>query len=275
MKREKRVEIANDTLKILKNGNYSNNEGEIIDISVEQRFAEENTRIYLPEELEHLLEKYQGPETGIETNIEVVNRTTLDAVRSLDAAGKKKILLLNFASAKNAGGGFLNGSQAQEESIARASGLYNCLLRAPEYYKVHRGMKSCLYTDNMIYSPGVPIIKDEEGRLLEQPVTAAIITSAAVNAGVVRQREPGMASRIKDVMAKRLDKVLLVSYLNGHETLVLGAWGCGVFQNDPAMIAGLFHEALTKRFKGAFRSVCFAVLDRGGKVMPHFEKLFS
>lgn len=50
----------------------------------------------------------------------------------------------------------------------------------------------------------------------------------------------------------------------GYRRIVLGAWGCGVFRNDPAAVAGAFHALLTGdgRFAGHFEHVVFAVLDR-------------
>jgi uncharacterized protein (TIGR02452 family) len=84
-----------------------------------------------------------------------------------------------------------------------------------------------------------------------------------VNAGAVRRNEPANAGRIGPVMRSRTAKVLAVARDRGHDALVLGAWGCGVFRNDPAAVAGWFREHLTGEgaFVGAFRRVAFAVLD--------------
>lgn len=81
----------------------------------------------------------------------------------------------------------------------------------------------------MIYSPNVPILKNEDGNNLEELISSAIITAPAVNAGVVKQREPERISEIEKVMKRRIRKVLAISLENGHTTIVLGAWGCGVF----------------------------------------------
>src|SRR5581483_1260737 len=122
------------------------------------------------------------------TVFEVKNETTIAAILRAPAALGEPCAL-NFASAKNPGGGFLGGALAQEECIARASGLYPCLLQASEYYTFHRNLETCLYSDHMIYSPAVPVIKNEEGELLPAPVCITIVTSPAVNAGVVRRNE--------------------------------------------------------------------------------------
>jgi uncharacterized protein (TIGR02452 family) len=57
--------------------------------------------------------------------------------------------------------------------------------------------------------------------------------------------------------------------------LVLGAWGCGVFKNDPEQIAELFRSALAGRFRGAFTHVVFAVLDSSGETLGPFEQVFE
>jgi len=174
-----------------------------------------------------------------------------------------KTLCLNFASAKNAGGGFLNGSQAQEESLARSSGLYPSLISQEEMYFYNRGQKSCFYSDYMIYSPSVPVFRADNGALLDHYYLSSFITSPAVNAGVIRQREPERIEEIYQIMSQRLEKVLWVAYENRYTTLVLGAWGCGVFANDPNMISKIFAELLGKqsRLAAYFKQITYAIYD--------------
>jgi len=191
-----------------------------------------------------------------DTIIEVVNETTLSAGKRLVEFGCHPVLL-NFASATNPGGGFLNGARAQEEYPARSSCLYECI-RSNAMYAFHRENYDPLYTDYAIYSPGVPIIRDDNGTLLEVPYTIAMITCAAVNASqlpVKRRHEIGPA------MLKRICKVLSVGLAHKHDGIVLGAWGCGAFANDGHEIALLFHNALSDSFKGAYRRVIFAIVD--------------
>ncbi len=209
---------------------------------------------------------------------EVVNETTLSAARKLTQADDNaNPLALNFASAKNPGGGFLKGSQAQEESLARASGLYPCIAQMQAMYNTNRQFRSCLYTDNMIYSPGVPVFRDDRDQLLEAPNLVSFVTAPAVNAGVVRRRGTENVGRIEDVMRGRMEKVLSLAVIHHHETLVLGAWGCGVFRNNSGDVARWFGDYLTGDglFSRAFRKVVFAVLDsRGGAVIRPFQDLF-
>jgi uncharacterized protein (TIGR02452 family) len=195
--------------------------------------------------------------------VEVTDETTLAAARRLTGASGAEVLALNFASAKNPGGGFLGGSRAQEESIARSSSLYASLLEAPRYYAANRASHSTFYTDHAVYSPGVVVFRDDAGALLEEPYRAAIVTAPAANVSALRQhgRTDGAGERIAATMKRRTDNVLALAAARGHDTLVLGAWGCGVFGNDPALIARLFAEALASPLGRCFRRVTFAVYD--------------
>jgi uncharacterized protein (TIGR02452 family) len=115
----------------------------------------------------------------------------------------------------------------------------------------------------MIYSPGVPVFRDDAGGLLEEPYRVAFLTSPAVNANVVRDREPGRMGEIAGVMRGRIARALWAALREGHSHLVLGAWGCGAFGNDPGSLAALFAEALGPGgpYHGVFRHVVFAVFD--------------
>ena len=62
-------------------------------------------------------------------------------------------------------------------------------------------------------------------------------------------------------MRARIRKMLVVGLTHGHLDIVLGAWGCGAFGNDPGLIAKLFGDALRGPFAGCYRRVIFAVTD--------------
>ncbi|WP_196893171.1 TIGR02452 family protein [Aureivirga marina] len=271
--RQKRKSLAEETLKILDDGFFSTSSGKKITIKDIQTKAEKNTKLYRPNESDKLLETDWSTKPTFETNIYVIRDTTLNATRKLIENGFENTICLNFASAKNPGGGFLGGSQAQEESIARATGLYPTLLNASEYYQTNRNTRSCLYTDYMIYSPNVPIFKDESGENLENLVTCSIITAPAVNAGIVRKKEAKKAHLIENVMKIRIEKVLAIALENNHTSVVLGAWGCGVFQNNPEDIATYFKEVISEKFPNQFENIAFAIYSNNKKILEPFYKL--
>jgi len=175
------------------------------------------------------------------------------------------ITALNFASAKNPGGGFQGGAQAQEESLARSSALYPCIAQMAEMYGENRKCKTCAYFHYMVYSPAVPVFREDSGELLPSPYPLSIITAPAPNAGVMQTRIKGNAGEeIERVLGERIDRILAVAMHQRADVLILGAYGCGVFRNDVTVVARLFSQMLLGKYKGAFRHVHFAVPDRHG-----------
>lgn len=262
MSRQKRAQVAQQTVEILDRGTYTSADGREVSLVDSLAAARSSTRLYTPDQLQSLVEELPAAEG--ETTFSVANETTLAAARRFaEADPQQDVLCLNFASAKNPGGGFLGGSQAQEESLARASGLYACIDPVREYYETNRGYGSSIYTDHMIYSPRVPVFRDDDDELLARPYLATMLTAPAVNAGAVQKNEPDRVRLIEPTMLRRIEQVLAVARAHGHNTLVLGAWGCGVFRNDPASVARWFAQQLREntRFQNAFRHVHFAVLD--------------
>ncbi len=233
--RKQRAAIAQETLDILEQGFYHSTNGDRVNLVADLATAKNQTLHYRVEDFEAVFEQCdRHPPRSESTTITVTNETTLDAAyRLVVEQGQTHAMALNFASAKNPGGGFMGGSQAQEESLARATGLYPCLTQHMAFYQTHRQQRSTLYSDAMIYSPAVPVFRDSEDVLLEQPYMLSILTSPAVNAGALRQNaRKSDCAQIESVMLARVEKALAVAMVHGHRTIVLGAWGCGVFQND-------------------------------------------
>lgn len=255
MNRTNRRQLAEDTLAILDRGHYALGEHSYT-ITPDLAAAVAGTRLYEPGGWPPV------PDTGEREHLITVDGdTTLAAARRIAGQADEVPAVLNFASAKNPGGGFLGGSQAQEESLARSSGLYPCLQACPDYYRRNRAHGSALYTDHLIYSPDVPVFRDDSGDLIP-PYRLAFITAPAPNAGAIAHNDPDLIADIPAVLANRIRGVLSVAAHHQHHRLILGAWGCGVFRNDPAMVARGFAEALQGAFSGVFDHIHFAVLDR-------------
>ena len=180
---------------------------------------------------------------------------------------------------KNPGGGFLKGAQAQEESLARSSALYKSLLLCPEYYEFHRRNGSLLYSDRMIYSPDCPVFKQDDGTLLEEPYLVDFITSPAPNAGAILRNRPKDLDLIPEVFYARTTKLLSLAAYHNCDTLILGAWGCGVFRNQPSLVATMFADLLLANgpFWGRFKKVIFSVLDssKNKGTFMEFEKCLA
>lgn len=265
---------ADETLKIIDEGTYTNSKNMLIDIKLEIETAVNETQFFGSDELANINDSCV-PMPSDPTCFEVTSEDSISSILRQIGEGHTNPMCLNFASAKNPGGGFLNGSIAQEESLAVSSALYACQQRIPEYYGIHRGMKSCIYTDNMIYSPGVPIFRNNSGQLLEERALCTMITCAAVNAGVVKSREPENSTHIEAIMDTRIEKLLSLCVLKKHDVLVLGAWGCGVFRNDPHDIARLFGKHLYGKFQNHFKKVVFAVYSKNERFIQPFKEIFE
>ncbi|MBS2014902.1 MAG: TIGR02452 family protein [Deltaproteobacteria bacterium] len=246
-----------EAVEIASRGAYEAPSGRRVDLAAAVASAIARTRDYAPED--HVPEPAGG--ARVATRISVVNGTSLASARAIASRTRAVPFVLNFASAKNPGGGFLNGARAQEESLARASALYPTIVHS-RMYAHHRASHDCMYTSWMIHSPEVPVFRDDEsGVLLEEPYPCTFLTAPAPNAGVVLARTPSRRDELERVMAERVARVLAIAAAEGHRHLVLGAWGCGVFANDPRVVTRAFQVELGGRFAGVFEEVVFAVLD--------------
>jgi uncharacterized protein (TIGR02452 family) len=269
--------IAQDTMNILERGMYISPKGHEVIIQTDLEKACKRTQLLSGEELETFLIHRNFPAPKFPSKISVTGETTLQAAEQLARVSSDTVAVLNFASAKNPGGGFLGGAQAQEESLARSSGLYPSLLTQSRFYEFHRKQDNLLYSDMMIYSPNVPVFRNDAGVLLEEPYRVSFVTSAAPNAGAIANNQPHRLEQIPDALENRAEYVLATAESFGHERLILGAWGCGVFRNDPVMVAQTLSRLLETKFKGAFREVVFAVFDssREQRVNRAFQTEFE
>lgn len=266
-------------MEIIERGNYVIN-GKTVDISKMQEASVKGSILFTPSQAEKILLKYPESESSVkesktQTVIHVVNCSAVDAVLRLADEGIHNPGVLNFASAKNPGGGFLNGAMAQEESLAASGGLYQTLIKNEDYYRNNRNCTSMIYTDHAIYSPEVVFFRDGRFRLLEEPVTASVLTLPAVNMGqaILKGEDVREAER---VMKRRMKLVLALFDKMNVRHLVLGAYGCGVFRNDPHKIACWWKELLENCFAGSFDSITHAVLDHSekGTCIRAFEEIF-
>lgn len=260
MKKNFRAQIAQETLQILEAGAYTTPTGGRVDLAASVAASVAGTKLYREDTTRGAPRIRDAA-----TRLSVTAETTFEAIArlNLEGSGADGLAALNFASARNPGGGFLGGAQAQEEALSRSSALYPCLLTQPEYYERNRAGRSLLYLDLLIYAPRVAFIRDDAGVLLESPVFASVITSPAPNAGAVARNQPEDLPRVPEVLLRRATQVLAVAEREGVERLILGAWGCGVFRNDPGMVARTFASLLRGdgAFARSFSEVVFAIYD--------------
>jgi len=277
-KRDERRATAEETLELLKRGTYScaGADGAWVEVDISSSIAQSLEGTFTMGATEEVPAIW--PRVGLgKTQIDLHDSDTLDAAGRLVSAGLS-VVALNFASAKHPGGGWLGGSEAQEENVARRSSLYTsltCASAQPFYNEMRAVMKDGndgMYSNALVYSPHVVAIRDGDERLTPSPFTAAFITSPAVNAGHARKHAVDEET-IRATLLERARKVLQLAASKGHDGVVLGAWGCGVFRNDPSVVAAVFDELLTSEFRNVFKVVSFALRSDGNRTA--FERCFG
>lgn len=180
-----------------------------------------------------------------------------------------KTAVLNFASYKEPGGRFMDGSMAQEEALCHSSALYNVLRCFHSYYEWNRQhLNRALYLNRGIYSPEVPFIFD--GFM----TGCDVITVAAPNKNVAQKYCKVTDEENSLVLRGRIRFVLDIAEANQVNTLILGAYGCGVFGQDPREVAEIFREMLESG-KYGFRKVVFPIPDGKDGNLAAFQNVFN
>ena len=199
-----------------------------------------NTLVYTVEDCEKLLKASEERESLGTLEVQFKRMCIEDAVFA--CKGKGKLAVLNFASYKNPGGMFLNGSIAQEESICHNSTLYPVLTAFNDtFYHYNRENKNkSLYKHRLLYSPDIVFI-DKNGKTRY----ADVITMAAPNRGAALRNNVS-EDEIETVMKERIRIILHVAYSNLVDSVFLGAYGCGVFKNEPEVVSNIFFEEMQK-----------------------------
>ncbi len=260
MGREENVEIFKDTEKLCKtNANIK----ESVRISTEkQKLILESDN--LPVQKRDLYKE--------KANIVVSKKRTFEA-----AEGYKnlKVAVLNFASASNPGGGVERGAGAQEECLCRCSGLY-FMLNTPDmwagFYTPHRNAHDPIHNDDIIYTPNVTVFKSDTAEPKLMPAdkwyNVDVITCAAPNlrnrpsnkhnTGDGQNKADISNGELQAIHEKRLRRILEVALSEGRDTIILGAFGCGAFQNDPKTVAQA-NKNVIKDYEYAFKNIEYAV----------------
>jgi uncharacterized protein (TIGR02452 family) len=243
-----------DTQYITEQGWYTNPQGQKVDIRALRDAATHGTVTYGPGTTPPVGEPRH---THVHTFMH--NQTTLAVAEERVAQGYR-VAILNFASATSPGGGWLDGARAQEESLARSSTLVHAL-RDDDMYQNETHLRNPFYDDTVIVTLDVPFFRHHNGQFLDSPWQGDVITSAAVMAKAVHTYMPERVGEIGATMRQRTQKVFQVATTLDADILILGAWGCGAFGNDPEVIAQIMHEMMDIVDLRRFVAIDFAVAD--------------
>ena len=259
------IRITRETLRIVAESSYRVGGADVRFPDVDFRAAE----VWRMEDLVPSGEPVSG-QLG-ERRISVENIDVLEMALRLDNP-----LVLNFANAHFAGGGFYLCANAQEESICRRSTLY-ASLKSPEAKKFYRENNLHIRraeADTLVYSPNVVVFRNERCELLSEPRMVSVVSAAAPNRralGVFLSRRA-----LESVFERRVRMIMELALRKGHRNLVLGAWGCGAFGNSPALVAECFRKVVVdERYADRFDFVGFAIpYRRNDRNFRAFERCF-
>jgi uncharacterized protein (TIGR02452 family) len=249
-----------ETSAICASGRYDSSGGRSIDISGAIGACIDEAVLYRPT---HVFGRMrEGSGRGV---VEVSEETVLQACQRIRSVFRDvPVAVLNFANAAKPGGGFLNGRRTQEAALCRASALYASISRFNEMYGFGRADENPLSSDFMIYSPKVPFFRDDCLALIDQPFCVSVITAAAPKAHECVR--PVFRRAIRGTIKNRMRKIMQVAIEHGDRILVLGAFGCDVYKNDPTEVATVERELLIDEgFRYHFDIVLNPITTASGK----------
>lgn len=268
------INILQDTLAILNQGYYIRN-GKKKHLKLNRKQMQKCT-VYLPEDIEKIAASKDFPHVHMlgRMGCGVENRDSFSLARQryedcsymFSRDKEERILVLNLANPVNPGGGVRRGARAQEEDLCRKSSLLASLesTSAKKYYRYNKSLHTYMGSDAIIITPDVEIIKDEKGNLLDESVIVSVMTCAAP---MISDGLEGLTQQEYETLVyNRITGMLKVAAYLGYQVLVLGAFGCGAFDNDARIVSDLFYKALKDfdfdgmKAKDFFRRIDFAVL---------------
>ena len=280
--REKNVEILNDTLITCARGNYKYGTN-VVALKLPEAAMTESI-VYLPWQLDEMRKEKHFDHTSINgCTFSCVNTDSFELARQIaERDSENKVLVLNLANPVHIGGGARNGAKAQEEDLCRQSSLLLSLEseEAEQYYVYNRSLNTKAGSDAIIITPNVEIIKDASGNYLDHTTIVSVMTCAAPIINPVTGLD---FEKYRSMMYHRIEGMLVCAAFHGYRHLVLGAFGCGAFHNDAAIVAEIFNKAIQEfSFDGMnvdelFKSIDFAVLSNSKNIYNYhqFSKYFG
>lgn len=267
--KELRAQEYRSTIEIVNQGYYTTEDGKRVTFPTITRMEHE-TKFYKNEfRVDNI------PTNEEETKIIVRNVDCLEEGVRLCREGYNPAIL-NMASRRHPGGGVMLGAGAQEESLFRRTNLFRSLYQFTEYFINHVWYKKyitpvstgeCYPLDRNfggIYTPGALLFREDEQhgyKLMESPECLSFISVAGMNRPKIKDATH-IADDLIEGTKNKMRTILRIGLRHGHDSLVLGALGCGAYRNPPSHIAKLFHEVFEEpEFKNKYRLISFAILD--------------
>lgn len=201
-----------------------------------------------------------------ETNIILCD---LDSVSAIFEYKDEITAVLNFSSYKNPGGMFMKGSKAQEECLCHESYLYNVLREMHDFYAWNNQHKNkALYLNRALYTESVLFERDDQYAYCD------VLTCAAPNKTAAQKYCNVSDKENSEVLKSRINFVMNVAAYSGAKTLILGAYGCGVFGQNPHEVATIFKEIIDK-YPKVFKTIVFAIPNKNTENYKAFKEVFN
>ena len=283
--KDRNAQIFKETLSVIRNGFYIAPSGAKVELPPLDPMIEGSECIH--SELPHA----DAPVLSEGTTISVEENDCLETARRLVEEGYNPALL-NFASASHPGGGVENGAGAQEETICRRSTLVRSIYSfsykySHKYSFMHKSGNNYPLGNlnhSIIYSPAVTVFREGQKCIfMEKPFQCGVITCAALNLGgkysLSLTPDGRMPEVAKSITMNKIRAILRMGLRHGHDSLVLGAFGCGAFRNPPEEVSELFRAVLDEdEFRDRYRLVIFAIINghnANGRNLKAFRKTFD
>ena len=255
-----RIRVFQDTLEWIKSDD---------ELMIATNRAKANTKIFYEDDYPYFNEDKIRDEKIVITKNRSYQAAMIQHKKNPDAT----IAVMNFANAFHAGGGVTKGASAQEECLCRCSTLYPVLYRKSlrdSFYKHHHDLNTPKASDSMIYTEGIVICKTDEERPArmerEDWVYVDVMTIAAPDlrrksnpyAQIIGGGTNMNSAELFGYHVKRAIHMLTVAASQEADILILGAFGCGAFENDPYVVARAYKVAL-EEFPKVFKTIEFAI----------------
>lgn len=260
MNREEKIAVYANTMAIVNKGKYMSPKGN--EVTIDSTKMVDGTKFYGKKAVvDHdSLPKY-------ETEIKVIDSDCLYAAKALVDKGLNPCVL-NMASFHKPGGGVTEGSSAQEENLFRRTNLFKSLYQfhsiGENYGIKQREERYPLdYNFGAIYTPHVTVFKgsdDVDYAPLDETFEVGVVSVAAIKRPTVQNGK--LAPWVVDATKSKIRQMLDVALENGHDSMILSAFGCGAYKTPPTEMARLFKEVLSgDKYKNVFKVIHFAIIN--------------
>lgn len=212
-----------------------------------------------------------------DTVIDVQNIDCLECAKRLIEDGYNPAVL-NMSSRRNPGGGVATCAGAQEETLFRRTNLFRSLYQFA-YYAGNYGVKRSHLQYPLdrdfggVYTPNATLFREDEKhgyRLMGKPLKMSFISVAGLNRPKLTADGTHIVESLVPAVKNKIRTILRIGIKIKHDSLILGALGCGAFRNPPRHVAQIFHDVLREdEFRGRYCKIIFAILEDHNSQLSH------